>query len=415
MGEEQRKKLGLAVESIISGVVEVEMEQYEGRKAADITVDLKDAMVALPWIGWLKGKDIPAFAKFQMTIGKDSTKIHNLTIEGQGFALSGDMDIDKEGIVSADLPKVSLNEDDDLSVRIRRDGQTYTITANGKYFDGRVLVNKLFHQTGVTDDVGSANFKLSANIQRVKGFGNKYAENVILHYSVKDGWLEGLSLNTQLGNAHLATVQAITRDETTNFKIRAENAGSALSFLNLYTHMSGGVLVSDLKRKRSEPFVGEVLVENFIIVDEPKLKKLVSNEEIDEFDRGGSVKKEFDKIKTNRVRFPRAKATIEKGEGYLKMDGSLTGVQIGLTYNGTLYDSDNRMDMRGTFMPAFGISRMVSAIPFVGQILSNGTDSGLIGITYRVWGPAESPKMELNPLSIVAPGIFKKIFERRRN
>ena len=95
------------------------------------------------------------------------------------------------------------------------------------------------------------------------------------------------------------------------------------------------------------------------------------------------------------------------------MDGSLTGVQIGLTYNGTLFDSKNRMDVSGTFMPAFGISRMVSAIPFVGQILSNGKDSGLIGITYRLSGPSVSPKILLNPLSIVAPGIFKKVFEIR--
>jgi hypothetical protein len=336
-------------------------------------------------------------------------------LSGEGFSLNGDMVIDKKGVLSADIAKVSLNKDDDLAVRIRRDKGTYTITANGGYFDGRVLVNKMFHKKGIADEQGTATFKLSANIDRVKGFGGHFADKFILHYSVKDGWLDALCVNTRFGQSQLATIEANTEAETTSFIIRSENAGSSLSFLNLYTHMVDGIVVSDLKRKRNEPFFGDVLVENFIVVDEPKLKKLVSNQQLDEYDRGGRIKKEFSKIQTNRVRFLRAESTIDKGQGYLNLNGSLTGVQIGLTYNGTLYDSENRMDMSGTFMPAFGISRIVSAIPFVGQLLSNGKDSGLIGITYRLTGPAESPKIQINPLSVVAPGVFKKVFEPRRN
>ncbi|MCP4184086.1 MAG: hypothetical protein GY761_12340, partial [Hyphomicrobiales bacterium] len=62
MGIRERKKIGLVVEPVITGPVDVVMEQYEGRKTANITVDLKSAIVALPWIGWRKGKSIPATA-----------------------------------------------------------------------------------------------------------------------------------------------------------------------------------------------------------------------------------------------------------------------------------------------------------------------------------------------------------------
>ena len=414
MGQKERRKLGLAVEPVILGMLDVEMEQYEGRKSADITVNLKDAVISLPWIGWRKGADIPAKATFQMTITKNTTKIQNLVMSGSSFALKGDMIIDKNGVLSAEFPSVILNDGDDLAVRIRRDQKAYTITANGDYFDGRVLVNKLFHQTSEDQEESTATFQLSANIKRVKGFGNHNADDMILHYSVENGWLDALSLSTKFEKNQIGTIEAETNKEITSFKIRSQNAGSALSFLDIYTRMVDGVLVSDLKRKRDEPFFGEVLVENFIIVDEPKLKKLVSSKQLTEFDRGGVIRKKLGAAQSNRVRFPRAQASLEKGQGYLNMDGSLTGVQIGLTYNGTLYDAENRMDLSGTFMPAFGISRVVAAIPFVGQIFSNGKDSGLIGITYRLTGPANSPNMELNPLSIVAPGIFKKVFEQRR-
>ncbi|MCP4181883.1 MAG: AsmA-like C-terminal region-containing protein [Hyphomicrobiales bacterium] len=352
-----------------------------------------------------------------MTISKKQTKINNLTLSGPGFGLSGDMIIDKGGLRSANFPKISLNKNDQLTVRIRRsNADVYTITANGKYLDSRVLINKLFHTT-LTDEEqnesNNVNFDLSVNIQKVKGFGGREADNLILHYNVKDGWLETLNLNTHFANSQRATIRAETKDSITSFKINSQNAGTALSFLNLYTHMINGKLVADLKRKRKEPFLGDVIVEDFVVVDEPRLKKLVSNKQLDDIDRDGRLKSEFGKIQTNRVRFPNATAKIEKGEGYLKMDGSLTGIQIGLTYNGTLFDSKNRMNVSGTFMPAFGISRIVSAIPFVGQILSNGKDSGLIGITYNLHGPSASPRIQLNPLSIVAPGIFKKVFEIR--
>ncbi len=416
MGAAERSKIGLVVEPVISGPVDVVMEQNEGRKTADITVDLMNAEIALPWIGWRKGMGIAAKASFKMIIGKKQTSISDLAMRGRGFRLNGDIEIDKKGIRSANFPNLSLNKNDQLDVRIRRNKEVYTITANGKYFDGRVLINKLFHKkgnSGEQSEPSNANFNLSVNIQRVKGFGNRNADNLIMHYKVKNGWLNALSLNTRLENSQVATIEADTRGNTTGFKIRSANAGIALAYLNLYTRMVDGVLVAELKRKPKEPFFGDVFVKDFIVVDEPRLRKLVSNQQVDDFDRGGRLKSEFNKIQTNRVHFPSATAKIEKGQGYLKMDGSLTGVQIGLTYNGTLYDSKNRMDVRGTFMPAFGISRIVSAIPFVGQILSNGKDSGLIGITYHLSGPAISPKLELNPLSIVAPGIFKKVFEQR--
>lgn len=414
MGPKDRKKLGIAVAPVITGLIDVVMEQNEGRKAAQIFVDLKDAEISLPWIGWRKGEGIPAKASFRMTLANNTTKIHDLKMTGEGFYLNGDLVIDKKGIKSVDIPAVSLNEGDDLSLRIRRKKGEYTITANGKYFDGRVLVNKLFHQEGVGDEQGQATFRLSANIDRVKGFQNRYANNLVLHYSVKKGWLDALSLDTRFGANQTATIEAGTTGKTTKFEIRSQNAGSALSFLNIYTHMRNGILVSNLKRHPGEPFFGDILVENFTVVDEPRLKKLVSNKQLDDFDNGGAVKRQFSKIKTNTARFISAQSTIEKGQGYLKMNGSLTGVHIGLTYDGTLFDKKNRMNLQGTFMPAFGISRMVSVIPFVGQLLSNGKDSGLIGINYQLSGPTASPKLELNPLSIVAPGIFKNVFQPRR-
>ena len=91
----------------------------------------------------------------------------------------------------------------------------------------------------------------------------------------------------------------------------------------------------------------------------------------------------------------------------------LRGPLIGTTFQGTLYDRDNNMDMTGTFMPAYGLNRIFGEIPLFGVLLGNGRDRGLIGVTYRLRGKASKPDLDINPLSVIAPGIFRSIFEYR--
>ena len=49
------------------------------------------------------------------------------------------------------------------------------------------------------------------------------------------------------------------------------------------------------------------------------------------------------------------------------------------------------MDMTGTFMPAYGLNRLFGELPLVGAILGNGRDRGLIGVTFKLDGDADSP------------------------
>ena len=84
---------------------------------------------------------------------------------------------------------------------------------------------------------------------------------------------------------------------------------------------------------------------------------------------------------------------------------------MGITMDGTVYDPNDRMSITGTFMPANGVNLAVSAIPLLGQLFSNGKDNGLIGVTYKLTGPRTNPELVINPLSIVTPGVFNRVFE----
>ncbi|RYG94485.1 MAG: hypothetical protein EON58_16135, partial [Alphaproteobacteria bacterium] len=92
-------------------------------------------------------------------------------------------------------------------------------------------------------------------------------------------------------------------------------------------------------------------------------------------------------------------------------NGIVRGEQIGATFQGMLRDARGSMDMTGTFMPAYGINRLFGELPLIGAILGNGRDRGLIGITFKLEGVFDKPKLTINPLSIIAPGVFRQIFE----
>ena len=72
---------------------------------------------------------------------------------------------------------------------------------------------------------------------------------------------------------------------------------------------------------------------------------------------------------------------------------------------------DEDVRMRGTFVPFFGLNNMFGQIPMFGLFLGGGSNEGLVGLTYEVVGPPARRSLRVNPISVVAPGLFRKFFE----
>jgi hypothetical protein len=90
-------------------------------------------------------------------------------------------------------------------------------------------------------------------------------------------------------------------------------------------------------------------------------------------------------------------------------DGVVRGPTVGATIDGTIDYVRDDMRLRGTFVPLYGINNMFGKIPIFGIFLGGGTNEGLLGITYEASGPPSSPRITVNPISAVAPGLFRKM------
>ena len=106
-----------------------------------------------------------------------------------------------------------------------------------------------------------------------------------------------------------------------------------------------------------------------------------------------------------RVEFTRTPGRFAIREGLVK------GPVIGATAEGYIDYFNDDVHMRGTFVPLYGLNNMFGQIPIFGLILGNGSNEGLVGLTYEVAGPPAAPVLRVNPISVIAPGLLRKFFE----
>ena len=92
-------------------------------------------------------------------------------------------------------------------------------------------------------------------------------------------------------------------------------------------------------------------------------------------------------------------------------NGVVKGPTIGATIEGHIDFPGNQVRMSGTFVPMYGLNNIFGQLPVVGLFLGGGSNEGLIGVTYEVVGTPGQPQLRVNPISAMAPGVLRKIFE----
>ncbi len=413
LNDKAREALIPGLGSMLSGPVKVGFSSGVGPKQ-DIKADLTGAKLNIPWAGWNKGAGIPADVSFALDKSQDGiVKLSGFKLAGKSFAVEGGITLAKGELSSANFDTVRLNRGDDVSLVLRRSGKGYDVDIRGNALDARAVIKQFTAGAEkATQSTGAIPISLSAKIDTLSGFHGEQLSNVKLDYRGIGGKVLGMEVSAVTKSGAAVTLGNNMKGDRRTMDMQSPDAGAILRFLDIYEHMQGGTIKLALAGNANGPLKGNVDAVDFWVVDEPKLRSIVSTAPAgDDRSLNEAVKRDID---TSRVQFERGYAEIEKGDGYLSLGrGVLRGPMIGTTFQGTLYDTRGNMAMTGTFMPAYGLNRLFGELPLVGMILGNGRDRGLIGVTYKLSGDAKSPNLQINPLSVIAPGIFRSIFEYR--
>jgi hypothetical protein len=357
----------------------------------------------IPGLGWSKGIGVPATMTFDVIPEEGGSRVENMVLSGEGFGFIGSAQLkDGGGLVAASVRNFRLRPGDDVSLELTANAQGYAITAEGTSFDARGVIAEMMGD--VEDGGDTSNVSVDARIRKLRGFGDRAIADAVVSFEAKDGVPRKFNLSGSLrgGAVFVDYVDDVARAW---LKAGAADAGALLEYLDIYGRIGGGHLAVTAERPApTGPLTGTLSMTGFAILDEPAMAEVVSRARPL---NGG-------KIDTTRMHVEQMDAVFRyTGNEIFVDDAFLRGAAMGATFNGVFDLVRSFVSMSGTYIPVYGINNAFSRVPVVGRILGGENAEGLIGVTFKVEGPIDGPRVFVNPLSAVAPGILRKIFEFR--
>jgi len=97
-----------------------------------------------------------------------------------------------------------------------------------------------------------------------------------------------------------------------------------------------------------------------------------------------------------------------KPQGVEVRKTSAIGVSMGITLDGNYNSQTKNMNFEGVITPLYALNGTLERV--FGKLFGRQRGEGLFSFVYKVKGTSEDPKISVNPLSVLAPGVFREIF-----
>jgi hypothetical protein len=408
LDDASRARLGLDLGPAVSGAVPIKLIGRIGGPDRDsrlgIDADLTSLKLDNILPGWVKMPGKSSRAVFNVVQKSQSTRLEDIVIDGGGVSIKGSIEVDQNGeLMSANFPTYSPSEGDKATLKAERgsDG-VVRVTMRGDVFDGRGFLKSAI--SGRETDAGSKtrniDFDVDVKLGAMAGFYGEALRSVDCKLSRRNGVIRNFSLSGKLGRDTPLTGDLRGRARGREvIVLETDDAGAFFRFTDTYAKVVGGQLALAMDPPTVDPSAREGLINirNFAVKGEVSLDRVAA---------GGP-----DGVQ-NGVSFSALRAEFTRQNGQLAVrDGVVKGPMVGGTIEGSIDFQANQVRMSGTFVPMYGLNNMFGQIPIVGLFLGGGSNEGLIGVTYEIVGTPGQPVLRVNPISAMAPGVLRKIFE----
>jgi len=402
--EAARRRSGVDFGTAVTGSIPVKITGRVGDNTQDermiAEADLTNVKIDNLLPGWVKAAGRPAHANYTFVKTAKSVRFDDLSIEGSGAVVKGSVEIDNANeIVTANFPVFALSDGDKVALKADRgtDG-VLRVAMRGDVYDGRQFVKASLANSQEKAKQKQTDLDLDIKIGTVAGHNGETMRGLDLRLSRRGGRIRTFAMTSKIGRdtALSGDLRLRARDNHQVIYFETDDAGSLFRFTDMYPRMFGGQMwvAMDPPSQEELPQVGYVFIRSFEVRGEPALDRVVSG--APGVAQGGV---EFSEMHADFTRFT-GKVAIR--------DGVVRGPVVGATIEGQIDYTKDDVHLRGTFVPFYGLNNMFGQIPIVGLFLGGGSNEGLLGITYEAVGPPSAPRISVNPVSAIAPGLLRK-------
>jgi hypothetical protein len=408
LDDASRARFGFDLGPAVSGAIPIKLVGKIGGPDRDtrmgIDADLTQLKLDNILPGWIKTSGKASRAVFNVVQKQQSTRLEDIVIDGGGVLIKGSLEVDQNGdVISANFPTYSPSEGDKTSLKAERatDG-TLKITMRGDVFDGRGFLKSAISgkEADAKSKTKNYDYDIDLKLGAVAGSNGEAVRSVDVKMSRRNGTIRSFALSGKLGtNTPLIGDLRGRAQGREVVYLETNDAGAFFRFTDTYAKMVGGQLALAMDPPTVEPHPKEGLinVRDFTIKGEGSLDRVAA---------GGPPGGQ------NGISFSRLRAEFTRQNGQLSVkDGVVKGPTIGATIEGSIDYPGNQVRMSGTYVPMYGLNNIFGQVPILGLFLGGGSNEGLIGVTYEIVGTPGAPVLRVNPISAMAPGVLRKIFE----
>ena len=422
LDEKTREKLGLKIADYLSGPTPVTAEITTNDKGQTVVVadaDLSNAKMKLQALGWKRAAQKGTTASFTVTTTEGgSRKVDDFKLDGPGLRLRGNLEIAAGGVMkSVTMDEIRLDEDNIFSATIVPGEDNLALTVSGKNFDARPYIQSLISpvqtdengnptpETSASSAAPNQDFMLRAKFKHVTAFRGEAVDDVVVVLRARAGKVAEANITGNFLSGQPLRIKVTPLAEGRDMKVFSSDGGAVVRAANFYSKIAGGELQFSalIGNEQGSPLRnGQLQIKNFEVRNEAALAEL---------DQRGKPKKSGPR--KGGITFTKLWLPFDIDNKFVRLgDVILRGPDMCATADGVVRKKDGALDVTGSVIPACGITGAFNNVPLLGDILSGGNNNeGLFGVTYAMGGTLASPDIKVNPISALAPGIFRRLFD----
>lgn len=384
-------------------------ERRNGEASLAVSADLAKTGIADKRVDWHKaiGTQGSAEAAVRLKAGR-LIGIDRLAAQAPGLTVqaSGETRNGEASLLRIDRLVVGNTTDIGGTLRLpSQPGQPYEATLTGHALDIAGLLTHSPDRDAASGTSAGPAYRVDAHIDRLT-LANATVWTAVAAHVENNGAITSNATLDAASGTHRIGLSILPDQGGRALQARADDAGALIAALDLDKRMVGGTLSADGRFDDTTPahsLSGTVTIQDFRLQNAPAVGRLL---------QAMSLYGLVEVAQGPGLGFTRLTAPFTlMGDTLTFTDLRSFSSSLGFTAKGTLDLARHAADIQGTVIPIYALNSLLGRLPVIGKLFSPEAGGGLFALAFNITGSLDDPRVTVNPLSALTPGVLRRFFD----